>query len=84
LEGRQFLLEFCLYSVGTGQPELQKEIPMTSTNPKEQAKAPGAPAQPTQANELESRELDKVVGGLKKSGGGPKSGVIDDPCGGGE
>ena len=57
---------------------------MTSKNPKEQAKAPGASARPIQARELESRELDKVVGGLKKSGGGPKSGVIDDPCGGGE
>ncbi len=57
---------------------------MTSTNPKEQAKAPGAPARQTQSSELESRALDKVVGGLKKSSGGPKSGVIDDPCGGGE
>jgi len=57
---------------------------MTSKNPKEQAKAPGAAARSTQANELESRELDKVVGGLKKSSGGPKSGVIDDPCGGDE
>jgi len=55
---------------------------MTSKNPKDQAQAPGAPARPTR--ELESRELDKVVGGLKKTGGGPKSGVIDDPCGGGE
>lgn len=56
---------------------------MTTTNPKEQAKAPSAPARPHQASELEARDLDKVVGGLKKSGG-PKSGVIDDPCGGGE
>jgi hypothetical protein len=56
---------------------------MTSKNPKDQAKAPDRPTRPTQAAELETRDLDKVVGGLKKSSG-PKSGVIDDPCGGGE
>lgn len=54
---------------------------MTSKNPKDQGKTPSARA--TQTPELQTRELDKVVGGLKKSGG-PKSGVIDDPCGGGE
>jgi len=52
---------------------------MTSNNPKEQAKTPGAPARPTPASELESRDLDKVVGGLKKN-----TGKTDDPCGGGE
>ena len=51
---------------------------MTPKNPKDQGKTPDRPTHPT---ELEPRELDKVVGGLKKSGG-PKSGVIDDPCGG--
>lgn len=56
---------------------------MTSKNPKDQAKAQAAPAR-SRATELETRELDKVVGGLKKNSGGPKSGVIDDPCGGGE
>ena len=56
---------------------------MTSKNPKDQGKTPDRPARPAHAAELETRELDKVVGGLKKSGG-PKSGVIDDPCGGGE
>lgn len=57
---------------------------MTSKTPKEQAKAPGASARPPRASELKASELDKVVGGLRKAGGGPKSGVIDDPCGGGE
>jgi hypothetical protein len=52
---------------------------MTSKNPKEQAKSPGAPARPHQTRELESRDLDKVVGGVKK-----KTGKTDDPCGGGE
>jgi len=56
---------------------------MTSKNPKEQAKAPAAAARPKQAAELETRELDKVTGGLRKSGG-PKANVIGDPCEGGE
>ena len=55
---------------------------MTSKT-KEQAKTPDQPAR-SATGELAARDLDKVVGGLKKSGGGPKSGVIDDPCGGGE
>ena len=54
---------------------------MTSTNPKEQGKAPATPARPKQATgqtaELETRDLDKVTGGLKRS-------KTDDPCGGGE
>lgn len=77
LEGKQFLWNFCLHSVGTGQPEIRKEIPMTSTNPKEQGKAPAQPARPKQASELETRDLDKVTGGMKRS-------KTDDPCGGGE
>jgi len=52
---------------------------MTSKNPKEQAKAPGAPARPSHKAELESRDLDKVVGGLKRN-----TGKTEDPCGGGE
>jgi hypothetical protein len=55
---------------------------MTTTNPKEQAQAPGAPARPNPSAELESGELDKVVGGLKKNTGG--RGKIGDPCDGGE
>ena len=54
---------------------------MTSTNPKDQGKTPDRPARPTQPSELEPRDLDKVTGGLKKSGGPKKT---DDPCGGGE
>jgi len=53
---------------------------MTSTNPKEEGKAPAQSARPKQASELETRDLDKVTGGLKKSGGKK----TDDPCGGGE
>ena len=48
---------------------------MTAKNAKDQGKTPDRPARPTQPAELETRELDKVVGGLKKA-------VIDDPCGG--
>jgi hypothetical protein len=77
LEGKQFLWEFCLLSVGTGQPEIRKEIPMTSKHPKEQGKAPAPSARPKQAAELETRDLDKVTGGLKRA-------KTDDPCGGGE
>ena len=55
---------------------------MTSKT-KEQAKTPDKPAH-SAADEIAARDLDKVVGGLKKSSGGPKSGLIDDPCGGGE
>ena len=51
---------------------------MTSKNPKEQGKASPAPAQP-RSRELEARELDKVVGGLRKN-----TGKTEDPCGGGE
>ena len=50
---------------------------MTSTNPKEQGKAPAQPARPKQASELETRDLDKVTGGLKRA-------KTEDPCGGGE
>ncbi len=57
---------------------------MTSKTPKEQGKAQGASARPARGNELDARALDKVVGGLKKSGGPKSSGVISDPCGGGE
>jgi hypothetical protein len=56
---------------------------MTSKTPKEQAPAPGKPAR-SAAGEIEARDLDKVTGGVKKSGGGIKSGVISDPCSGGE
>jgi hypothetical protein len=81
LEGKQFLWISCLLSVGTGQPEIRKEIPMTSKNPKEQGKAPVQPARPKQAagqaTELESRDLDKVTGGVKRN-------KTEDPCGGGE
>jgi hypothetical protein len=52
---------------------------MTSKNPKDQAKAPAGPARPARSAELENRELDTVVGGLKKN-----TGKTDDPCGGGE
>jgi hypothetical protein len=48
---------------------------MKSKNPKEKGKAPATPARPKQASELETRELDKVTGGLKRTG---------DPCDGGE
>jgi hypothetical protein len=84
LEGRQFLWISWLLFVGTGQPEIQKETPMTSKHPKEQAKTAGAPARPQRADELDARDLDKVTGGLKKSGGPKSSGVISDPCSGGE
>jgi len=57
---------------------------MTSKTPKEQAQAPGKSARAPQAGEIDARELDKVVGGLKKSGGPKSSGVISDPCSGGE
>jgi len=54
---------------------------MTAMNPKEQGKAPATPARPKQATgqaaELETRDLDKVTGGLKRN-------KTDDPCGGGE
>ncbi|WP_395016759.1 hypothetical protein [Dongia sp.] len=50
---------------------------MTSTNPKEQGKAPAQPARPKRDAELETRDLDKVTGGLKRS-------KTEDPCGGGE
>jgi len=50
---------------------------MTSKHPKEQGKAPAPSARPKQAAELETRDLDKVTGGLKRA-------KTDDPCGGGE
>ena len=51
---------------------------MTSTNPKDKgSKTPAAPARPKQASELETRDLDKVTGGLKRS-------RTSDPCEGGE
>ncbi|GAB2179507.1 hypothetical protein [Dongia sp. agr-C8] len=50
---------------------------MTSTNPKEQGKAPAAPTRPKQDSELEARDLEKVTGGLKRA-------KTEDPCGGGE
>jgi hypothetical protein len=56
---------------------------MTSKDPKDQAQTPGKPAR-ANPDELETRDLDKVTGGLKKSGGGIKSGVVSDPCSGGE
>jgi hypothetical protein len=77
LEGRQFLWIFRLLFVGTGQPQIRKEIPMTSTNPKDKGKAPAQPARPQHPSELEARDLDKVTGGLKRA-------KTEDPCGGGE
>lgn len=50
---------------------------MTSKHPKEQGQAPAEPARAKQASELETRDLEKVTGGLKRS-------KTDDPCGGGE
>jgi hypothetical protein len=49
------------------------------SNPGKAQKAP--PARPTKVRgELEAKDLDKVTGGLRKSGG-PRPG---DPCDGGE
>ena len=48
---------------------------MTPKTPKEKSKAPAKPVRQKQSGELDPRELDKVVGGLKR---------ISDPCEGGE
>ena len=49
---------------------------MTSKNPKDQAKARGKAERPKrQSSELETRDLEKVTGGVKR---------IGDPCDGGE
>jgi len=50
---------------------------MTSKHPKEQGEVPTQPARAKQSSELETRDLDKVTGGLKRA-------KTDDPCGGGE
>ena len=53
---------------------------MASHKTEDQAKTPENKKTPGK-EELSSGELDKVVGGMKKTGGGRKT---EDPCAGGE
>jgi hypothetical protein len=52
----------------------------SKNNPGKAQKAPTRPAGAKARDELEVKDLDKVTGGLRKSGG-PRPG---DPCDGGE
>jgi hypothetical protein len=56
---------------------------MTSHKTDDQSKTPEN-SKISGKEELTSSDLDKVVGGLKKNIGGPKSGIVADPCAGGE